>query len=293
MRPRRFVSRTGMRSRFFSVALARVALLAVFLAAAAGCASEAKVLRGDPAFTPEALRQGGLAVFGVVEVDEVPQFRPPLVAALQRVMAGARPDIPLVPAERVQAALGDSATRLLLLGYQLRGEPDAAWLARAAAAARPLARFGVLARVEGTRIRYGSREIPASEATGMGEGAVRVTGRDVRVEATVYDLATRTPVYSAKLSGTYDAAPTYRPPPADTLNPDSVEVAQRQRDRNRPTQSFRPRPGGFPVPGPSDSPSDLGYPEAPTVARAAEDAFLNLARALPGGPAPVSPPPKR
>jgi hypothetical protein len=31
----------------------------------------------------------------------------------------------------------------------------------------------------------------------------------------------------------------------------------------------------------------MGYPEAPPVARAAEAAFLELARALPGGPPPA------
>lgn len=261
----------------------RTALAALAIAAAAGCASEAQLLREDPAFTAGEIRSGGIAVLGVVQVDEVTQARPPLIDALERVLAGARPDIPFARAARVHAALGDSATRLLLLGYQLRGDPDSIWLARAADAARPMARYGVLARVEETRVRYGTREIPSSEITGEGERAVRITGRDVRAEVSVYDLASRVLVYRGKFIGASDAAPIYRPPPRDTLNPDSALVERRPSWIERP-QTFRPGTGGFPTPGPSDSPSDLGYPDAPPVARAAEGAFLTFVRSLPGSP---------
>jgi hypothetical protein len=246
-----------------------------------GCASESTLIREDPGFTAPALRSGGLAILGVVQVDEVPQARPPLVDALQRVLAGARRDIPVVPAARVQAALGDSVTRLFLLGYQLRGDPDSSWLARATESARPLARYGVLARVRETRVHYGTRDIPSSQATGMGEASVRITGRDVQAEVTVYDLATRAVVYRGKFLGSYDATPNFRPPPADTLNPDSVEVGMRA---PRQGQTFR-QPTSFAIPGPSDSPTEMGYPEPPPVAKAAESAFLELARALPGAPA--------
>lgn len=256
------------------------------LLALSGCASESTLIRQDPGFNAASLRSGGLAVLGVVQEDEVAQARPPLVDALQRVMAGARRDIPVVPAERVQAAMGDSLTRLFLLGYQLRGDPDDPQLARAADLARPLARYGLLARVREQRVRYGTREMPPSRVTGMGEGAVRVTGRDVQVEVTVYDLATRQQVYRGKFLGTYDAAPNFRPAPADTLNPDSVEVGLRT--PRRATQTFQ-QPTGFAIPGPSDSPTDLGYPEAPPVARASEAAFLEFARALPGAPQPGTP----
>jgi hypothetical protein len=258
-----------------------VCLAACFLA---GCASESTLVREDPGFTAASLQKGGLAVLGVVQVDEVPQARPPLVDALERVLAGARRDIPLVTADRAGQALPDSAKRLFLLGYQLRGDPDAAWLARAAEAARPLARYGVIARVTELRIRYGTRDIPPSEAAGSRESAVRVTGRDVRVETTVYDLATRAVVYQAKFLGSSDAAPSSRPASADTLNPDSLPPPPPPRPEG-PGQSFRPGSGGFPTPGPRDSPREMGYPDAPPIARAAEEAFLMFARALPGSPA--------
>ncbi len=258
-----------------------LAVLAAW-AVATGCATESKLLREDPGFSAESLRKEGLAVLGVVQVDEVAQARPPLIAALERVLTGARKDIPLVRAEQVRAALPDSATRLFLLGYQMRGDPDSLWLARAVSAVRPLARYGILARVEATSIRYGTRNMPSSIATGEGGQDLRVTGRDVRVQATVYDLATGAIVYRGKFIGGADEAPTFRPPPADTLNPDSLPPMQPARG---PSQTFMPGIN-YPIPGPGDSPYDLGYPEAPSVARAAEKAFLILARSLPGGPAP-------
>lgn len=261
---------------------ARLAVAVLAAVLASGCATESKLLREDPGFSAESLRKGGLAVLGVVQVDEVVQARPPLIAALERVLTGARKDIPLVRADQVRAALPDPAMRLFLLGYQMRGDPDSLWLARAASAARPLARYGILARVEGTSIRYGTRNVPSSIATGEGGQDLRVTGRDVRVVATVYDLGTGAIVYRAKFIGGSDEAPNFRPPPADTLNPDSLPPMQPQRG---PSQTFRPGMT-YPTPGPSDSPYDLGYPEAPSVARAAESAFLILARSLPGGPAP-------
>lgn len=261
--------------------------LALGSAVALGCASEATLIREDPGFTAQALRSGGLAVLGVVQEDEVLQARPPLVDALQRVLAGARRDIPLVPAAQIQAALGDSVTRLLLLGYQLRGDPDSIWLARASAAARPFARYGMLARVRATRIRYATREVIASPtAPSGGSESMRATGRDVRAEISVYDLATRAIVSRGVFLGTTEALPNFRPPPADTLNPDSLEAAKKKPTwiTGGPSQSFRPGSEGFPPPGPSDSPTDMGYPEVPTVARASESAFLEFARALPGGP---------
>jgi len=260
------------------------ALLAIAATAVFGCASESTLLREDPGFTAASLRSGGIVVLGAVQVDEVTQSRPPLIEALQRVLRGARKDVPLVTNDRVQAALGDSAMRLFLLGYQMRGDPDSVWLLRAADAAHTFARYGVLARIEGTSIRYGTREVPPIEASGEGGHSVRATGRDVQVQMTVYDLATRGIVYRAKFLGSSDAIPYWKPPPADTTNPDSIPPKQTW--VQGPSQSIRPGTAGFPTPGPSDSPSDLGYPDAPPVARAAESAFLTFARSLPGGQPP-------
>jgi hypothetical protein len=241
-----------------------------------GCASEAVLRRSDPGFTVASLREGKLAVLGAVQVDEVTQARPPLIAALERVMAGSRPDIPLVRADQVHAALGDSATRLLLLGYQLRGRPDSLWLARAGRAVRGLARYGLLARVEATPVRYGTRVVSDSDPTSDSDREIRVASRDARVSVIIYDLTTLAPVYDTKLLGAADTAPNLKPPSADSLDAERPAI-----DAGRPIVFGS---NGYPLPGPSDSPTDMGYPEPPSVARAAESAFLHFARLLPGDP---------
>jgi hypothetical protein len=251
-----------------------------FAVLVAGCAPEAKLLREDPGFTVDALRQGGLVVLGVVQKDEIAQARKPLVDALERVLAGARPDVPLTPHERLRASFPDSAMRLFLLGYQMRGDPDPPLLEQAADSARGYARYGILARVEGTSIRYGTRSIPPTEGAGGGEVGVQVTGRDVRVETSIYDLSTLQVVYRGKFLGSSDNAPVLRPPPRDTTDVDSLPPVKPRPvwvDRNTPT------------PGPSDDPAALGFPDAPPVARAAEGAFLTLARSLPGSPTAATP----
>ncbi len=239
---------------------------------AAGCAPESKLLREDPGLTADALRKGGVVVLGAVQKDEIAQARKPLLDALVRVFAGARSDIPLTPPERWRSSFPDSALRLFLLGYQMRGDPDAPLLTQVADSARNYAHYGLLTRVEATWVRSGTRIVPPTEGSGGGDIGVTVTGRDVRVEATIYDLSSLQIVYRGKFMGSSDAAPDLRPPPRDTTGVDSLPV------KPRPTWI---NPG---VRGPSETPAELGSPEAPPVARAAEGAFLIFARSLPGGP---------
>src|SRR6266850_1527081 len=72
--------------------------LAGALAAFSGCAHVADIREADTGFTAEALRAGGLVDLGVVQVNEIPQVRPPLIAALERVLTATRSDIRLIPA---------------------------------------------------------------------------------------------------------------------------------------------------------------------------------------------------
>lgn len=259
-------------------ARAALAVGALVLAALlGGCAAETDLLRQDPGFTAETLRQGGLAVLGVVQVDEVAQVRGPLIAGLTQVLRATRRDVPLVEAARVEGAMPDSAYRLLLLGYQMRGEPDSLWLAVAANAARGMARYGVLARVESDAVRYGTRYVSNDVPGRQSESQVQVTGRDAKIAVDVYDLGTRLLVFRGRFIGASDAAPSFRPAAADS---DSLEL---------PLPTPEPRPvnpatGLPPIPGPSDSPAALGYPEAPPVSKAAEAAFVSFARSLPGAP---------
>src|SRR5438128_1563182 len=90
------------------------ALFVGLLAAFGGCAHVADVREVESGFTAETLRAGGLVDLGVVQVNEVPQVRPPLIAALERVLAATRKDVRVVPAARAEAAFDDSTLRLLL-----------------------------------------------------------------------------------------------------------------------------------------------------------------------------------
>jgi hypothetical protein len=204
---------------------------------------------------------------GVVQVNEVTQVRPPLIEALERVMAATRKDIRLIPASRAQAALDDSTSRLLLLGYQMHGTPETAWLARAADSLGGMARYGVLARVESDVIRYSVRDAPPMDPTLQSpNGRIRVTGRDTRVSVQVFDLPRRAIVFG----GTYRAS-------AESASVDTLRLPLRP----------PPQYGDASIAAsPREKFVTQGYAEPPTLARAVEAAFLEFARSLPGGPPP-------
>jgi hypothetical protein len=219
-----------------------------------------KVRAVSPTFTAETLRTGGLAVLGVVQVNEVPQVRPPLVEALERVLGATRHDLRLVPASQTQAAMGDSTTRFLLLGYQMHGHPELDWFSRAIDSLHAVTRYGVLARVESDVLHYSGRNLPEGDPAIGQVDQVRITGRDARVSVHVYDLTTRAMVFQGTYSG-------------------STEAAARDTLRSPPV----PHPVGGQVDvGPREPP--MAYPEAPPLARALEPAFVEFARSLPGGP---------
>ena len=260
--------RKGSRGRRAALARALLAtLLVASIAAFGGCAHVADVRDEDSGFTAEALRAGGLVDLGVVQVNEIPQVRPPLIEALERVLAATRSDIRLVPAARAQATFDDSTSRLLLLGYQMHGAPEAVWLARAADSLRGVARYGVLARVESDVTRNSVRDAPANDPSLQSpSGRILISGRDARVSVRIYELATRAPVFD----GTYRAS-------AESASVDSMRLSEYpERSRNQ---------GGIIV-TPRTPASQQGYPEPPPLARAVEAAFLEFARSLPGGPKP-------
>ena len=251
------------RRRLNLVLAAAIALLTL-----AGCAAESQLIDQAPDFTADRLHEGGLAVLGVVQVDEVAQVRPALVDALERVLSATRRDIPLVPAARARGALPDSVERIFLLGYQMHGDPDKVLLTQVAREARAAARFGILARVESAPIRYGSRQVvtglPGDERRDV---QVRVTGRDAHISVRIYDLSTLTQVFSAKYIGSSDVAPMIRPPSEDSLK--------------AVTRTAHVDPGVR-----VGRPGQEEFPDPPPVAQAAEASFLLMARDLPGAPPP-------
>ena len=252
------------------------------LAALAGCAAESKLLRVDSAFTADALAQGGLAVAGVVQKDEVAQVRPPLIAALEAALAEERPDIPSLPAARVDEALGPDAWRRHLNAFQARGTLDSAATGALARAIGNRARFAVVARVLRDALRNSDRENVARDTTRFDVPRyVLVTGRDTRVDVQVYDLVSRALVYRAEHEGWSETARLARAP----IRPDVTAP------RGGVTVGMGPRAG--PAPGMPDSlREEWGYPAPPPLAEAAEMAFRAFARGLPraaSGAAPAGP----
>lgn len=183
------------------------------------------------------LRQGGIAIMGVVEVGEVDQVRPPLVAALDSVIAVKRPEIPRYSQRQVRNAVDDSTARFLLLGYQLHGLVEDAWLDRAADSLHDMARFGILARIVRTRVRHDDAEVPVRPGS-KETRTVRAAELDAHVQVHVYDLRART----LRASGEYLGIGEHR------ARPDSMPELPAIRTWVEPeqrTQSMVPPPGGY------------------------------------------------
>jgi hypothetical protein len=228
---------------------------AAILVAIAGCSYMSDVKTSAPGLNADALRSGKLAIVSVVQVDEVPEVRPPLIAALERVLRATRPDLPIVPAATIAPALDDSTERFLPLGYQIHGAADPAWLERAKPAIRPMARYALLARVETVKVRHVDRADPTGESP---NGSIAVTGRDVRVQVSIYDLESLALVFGGEYWGSKEDARSLGdapiPEPADSLG----------------------------VVGVNDTTSYGVYKKPASVAMAAEPAFVEFARSLPG-----------
>lgn len=267
------------------------------------CSKEAVLRNVEPAFTAETLRQGRLAILGVVQKDEIAQVRRPLTESLEHVLSVSRKDIQTVPWDAVLAALDDSTERFLLLSYQYQGAAEERWLRRASneikAAADggtlgrldslntgslPNPRYGILVRVESQRVRYATREIIASPAPGQPatEVPVRIGGRDVVITAIVYDLNTLENVFSGQFQGFGEnaAMPDTLPPPEDRPPIQGWSTPEDRAVEAQPTAPGTPPPG-------------QAYPEPPPLAKAAEAAFTHLAGSLPGAePSPASKAPR-
>lgn len=217
--------------------------------------------------TDQDLRQGKLAVLGVVKYQEPDQVRPPLIAMLEKTWHEERADVPLVPAESVSRALGPERDRKLLLGYEYQGSLDPAALAELSDSLRGVARFLVVARVEKDRTRNSTRGISTSDTTSAAHVlyAMGVTGRDARVAVQLYDLSRKALVVSATFTGS-----------AESEHPMVAPLGQ---------------VGSGIVVAPQVPPEEQGYPPAPELALALEEPFRNFARMLPGSPKPPSIPP--
>ena len=165
---------------------------------------------GTPAAL-ESLRAGGVAVLGAVQVNEVEQVRPPLIATMDTVLAAKWTGVPLMRYARARAALDDSTARLLLLGYQMQGRAEPLWLQRAAHLLADSVRYGVLARVRKQHVWTEEREMDRVDKSYRGV-KLRVTVLESEVSIHLYDLATRGLVFGADLTGYAE-----RTAPSDSL----------------------------------------------------------------------------
>src|ERR1044071_9012044 len=150
-------SQRSMRAGCHRAALFAIAILL------GGCSAESELTRLDPSLTDRDLRQGKLAVLGVVKFQEPDQIRPPLIEMLERTWREERADVPMIPAESVARALGPERDRKLLLAYEYQGSLDPAALAELSDSLRGVARFLVVARVEKDRTRNSTRGINSSD----------------------------------------------------------------------------------------------------------------------------------
>lgn len=233
----------------------------------AGCSAESELTRLDPSLTAGDLRQGKLAVLGVVKFQEPDQIRPPLIAMLEKTWREERPDVPLVPAASVEKALGPERDRKLLLAYEYQGTLDKSALAEISDSLSGVARFLVVARVEKDRTRNSTRGISPTDTTTAQHVlyAMGVTGRDARVVVQLYDLSRRALVVGATFEGSSENEHPMIAPIGQVGSGISIQ--------------------------PQVSPEDQGYPGAPELALALEEPFRNFARILPGSPRPPSSPP--
>lgn len=242
----------------------RIRLRAAFMAlVVAGCSSEAELTHLDSSLRANDLRQGKVAVLGVVKFQEADQIRPPLIAMLEKTFREERPDVPMIPADSVRSILGAERDQKLLLGYEYQGALDDHALEEIADSLRGIARYILVARVDRDRTRNWTRGVALTDTTSAAHVLYEmgVTGRDARVNVQLYDLSRRALAVSARYKGSTEGE-------HPMLSP-TGQVA------------FLPK-----VP-----PEEQGYPETPELAMALREPFQTFARTLPGAPRPAGAPP--
>ncbi len=249
----------GARKRIQAYAALAPAAVLALAALVAGCSSESKLTHLDPSLRANDLRQGKVAVLGVVEFQEPDQVRQPLIDMLEKTFREERRDVTLIPADSVRTLLGAERDKKLLLDYEYQGALDDHALEEIADSLRGIARYILVARVDRDRTRYSIRGISKTDTTsaehvlyGMG-----VTERDARVTVQLYDLSRRALAVSAEYKGSTEREHPMLAPMG--------------------TVSFMPK-----VP-----PEEQGYPETPELAMTLRGPFQTFARTLPGAPQPA------
>jgi hypothetical protein len=242
--------------------------IAFVLLLLAGCSSKTVLTRLDPAVTAADLRQGKVAVLGVVKAEEADQVRPPMIAMLEKTWREERSDVPLITADSVRQALGPARDKELLLGYEYHGKLEASALGEIANSLRGVARYVIVARVEKDKTWNVTRGISTKDTTSAQHVlyAMGVTGRDAWVTVQLYDLSRSALVVGARFKGS-----------AESQHP-----------------MIDPRFANSGIILPKATADERGYPEMPDLALSVEQPFRDFARILPGSTkAPSAPPAKK
>lgn len=226
-----------------------------------GCATGSAVRTTDSNPTYEALRDGGLAIVSITVKEEVEQVRPPLNAALERVLRETRPDLRVQTSDATRESLGLPEYRRLLSAYQLQGKLAAADRNALASRLRGGARFALLARVDKDVVRLPPNRTSSSLRYGAASPSFgnQSASRDARIRMAIYDLETGAEAWVAVYTSSTDNTPadSVSRPPAVLLLP-LLTV---------PTEGrFEP------------------LPERPSLARALIEGFRAFAADLPGPP---------
>jgi hypothetical protein len=231
----------------------------------AGCSSGAELTHRDPSLSANDLRQGKVAVLGVVKFEEADQVRPPLIGMLEKTFREKRRDLTLTPADSVRTLLGAERDKKLLLDYEYQGALDDHALEEIADSLRGIARYILVARVDRDRTRNTTRGIAVTDTTSAAHVLYEmgVTERDARVTVQIYDLSRRALAVSARYKGSTE--------------------------RQHPMLSPLGRVSILPKGG--VAPEEQGYPEAPELAMTLREPFQTFARTLPGAPQPAGAPP--
>lgn len=195
-------------------------------------------------------------------VEEVEQVRPPLIAALEKVLRESRPDLPFRTAASVRDSLGAAEYRRILAAYQLDGKLSDADRGVLASRLRGSARFALLARVDKDDIRQPPLRRSSSGQVGAASptfGAFTAS-RDTRIRVTLYDLASGKESWAAIYASS-----------SDNVLPDSVP--------RLPSQLIVPPPGAE-----REVPVEP-VPEVPSLAEAVVEGYRAFVADLPARPA--------
>jgi hypothetical protein len=238
---------------------ARVAILVV---ASMSCAAPTKASGKAGTITYQNLVPGGIAIGGVTSRVDGPTSQPgsreSMARAFEGVLRDQRPDIPLMGADRVRAAVGDEIYESMLAQFQLKGEVSVSTLDSLRTALVDSVRYVVVARIE--------RDDPIQDTT------ERDTDYDRTTDPETFKTAMRTVVVGFRVYDLHDGKLAWKIRPIDSeVNETKVP---------KPSTIFSPKTvvGQLEI---ASSEDKVPYPGMPDVTQNLAAVFDKFTRALP------------